>query len=316
MSKIITITFSPCVDKNFSAPAFVHSRKIHCSAPAFNAGGGGINVARALHRLGENAIAIFPEGGATGHLLQTMLEKENVPTITVPAVNETRENIMIRDDSTALHYQFIMPPVDLYDAEFDAIVAAVGEQVDAADFIVISGSLPSRFPGDVFDRISRLAKKHGVRIVIDTSGPPLLRALEAGAWLVKPNLNELCKLVGESLSNKQEQSQAAQKLIQEYGCEAVVVSLGKEGAMLVTKDNITHYHAPLADTKSTAGAGDSMVAGIIHWLSVGNPLEDAVSFGVACGTSATLHEGTELCHPDDALKLYNDVMHYSLTQNA
>jgi len=302
---IITITFSPSLDKSFSSPQMIEGKKLYCSAPRFDAGGGGINVARALQRLGSSVTAIFPSGGRTGMMLERILEESKVSFVPVKVQEETRENIIINEKETGRHYQFIMPPPELNEQEYkDVLNMLESEAAGQLDYLVVSGSMPGGFPAYMFNRLSAFAKEAGCRLVVDTSGIPLVRALEAGVYLAKPNINELAKLTGRPSLEGSAIEAAAKDVLSTYKCEVLIVSLGRDGAMMVTHDRCHVFSVAGASVKSTVGAGDSMVAGMIHYLSSGRPLEEMVKFGVACGTAATLHEGTELCHSDDVEKIY------------
>ncbi|MCG2616286.1 1-phosphofructokinase family hexose kinase [Terrimonas sp. NA20] len=311
MTNIVTLTFSPSVDKSFSSPRFIPSKKLYCSAPRYNAGGGGINVARALRRLGGSATAIFPSGGRTGELLAMLLRREEVPLVEVKVKSDTRENIMITELDPSRHYQFILPPPEFSAEEYEAVFQVLRGATAHLDYLVISGSMPANFPSDMFSNIRSYALQQDCRLVVDTSGTSLVHALEAGIYLAKPNLNELRKLTGLPVIDMAEAEAAAKGILSKYSCEALVVSLGKEGAMLVTRLNTFLFKGPDTDVKTTVGAGDSMVAGMIRFLSMGRSLQDAVKFGVACGTAATLHEGTELCHLADCERLYKLVKEVS-----
>ena len=112
-------------------------------------------------------------------------------------------------------------------------------------------------------------------------------ALEKGVYLLKPNLSELCSLVGKEYLEMSEIEDAALDIIRSGKCEVLVVSMGPSGAMLVTKNEVKQYRAPVVKKLSTVGAGDSMVAGIVWKIEQGFPLTEAVRFGIACGTAAT-----------------------------
>jgi 6-phosphofructokinase 2 len=159
-------------------------------------------------------------------------------------------------------------------------------------------------PLDIFARIAAIAKKNKAKFIVDTSGEALQYAANEGVYLLKPNLSELSSLVGEEEINSNRIDQLAREIIAKGNCEIVVVSMGAAGAMLVTKDRVEQISAPVVKRKSTVGAGDSMVAGIVFSLLHGKPISESVKYGVACGTAATMNAGTELCRKEDADKLF------------
>lgn len=302
MVNIITITFNPCIDKSTSVTALAPEKKLRCTTPVFEPGGGGINVARALKKIGSDAIAVYPSGGYSGKFLNTLLENENINTITVETKNHTRENLIVLDLATNLQYRFGMPGSELLTTEWQKCLQIIEE--NDAEFIVVSGSLPPGVPEDIFAQISKIAKKKNRKLIIDTSGKPLELALKVGIYLAKPNMGELCKLAGKEELDAIEIEPAARKIINEGECEVLVISMGVGGAMLITKDEIYKIAAPVVKRKSTVGAGDSMVAGIVMKISEGRNLKEALQYGVACGTAATMNAGTQLCKKEDADKLF------------
>ncbi len=303
MSSIVTITFSPCIDKSTSITSLVPEKKLHCSTPKLEPGGGGINIARAIKKLGGEAIAIFPSGGYTGKYFNHLLEKENIPSVIIETNNETRENIIVFDESSTNQYRFGMPGTALNDNEWKQCLTAV-EKINDIEFIIASGSLPPGVPSNIYAQLARIAKNKNAKFVVDTSGEALKQAVEEGVYLLKPNLGELCSLTGKASLQTREVKDIARAIIEKEKCEVMMVSMGADGAMLVTKDMAEIITAPTVIRKSTVGAGDSMLAGIVFYLSKGKDIFEAAQYGVACGTAATLNAGTELCKKEDADKLY------------
>jgi 6-phosphofructokinase 2 len=307
MSKIITITFSPCIDKSTSAPELIPEKKIKCSTPKLEPGGGGVNVARAIRKLGGEATAIYPAGGYTGQHFIKLMAEEAVPSVIIKTENETRENIIVLDESTNHQYRFGMPGTELTETEWKQILNAI-EEIKDVEFIVASGSLPPGVPPDIFARIAIIAKKKSSKFIVDTSGEALNHAVNKGVYLLKPNLGELASLIGKTYLEPGEAYIAARQIIEKGNCDVIVVSMGRAGAILITKETVMKYSLPPVKIKSTVGAGDSMVAGIVLKLSKGKNLDEAVRYGVACGTAATMNAGTELCKLKDVKTLYEVIL--------
>ena len=303
MPSIVTITFSPCIDKSTSIPRLMPERKLRCAVPVLEPGGGGINVARAIQKLGGSAVALFPAGGYTGKYFIELLEKERVPSILVETKNETRENIIVVDESSNEQYRFGMPANPLRESEWKELLRLLDAMTDI-NFIVASGSLPPGVPTTIFADVAVLAKKKNAKFIADTSGEALEHATREGVYLLKPNLGELSYLAGKDYLHEKEIPAIAKQLIQEKKCEVIVVSMGSAGALLVTKTIEKKITPPPVQRKSTVGAGDSMVAGIVLSLSKGKDIETAVEYGVACGTAATLSPGTGLCQPENVNRLF------------
>ena len=155
MSNILTLTFSPCIDKSFSIPELIPEKKLRTSIPKTEPGGGGINVARVLARLGTNAIALYPSGGYTGQALDELIAKEHIPAIPVKTRNETRENVIVLETSTNKQFRFTMPATSLSEKEIERLLESI-EHVKKPDFIVVSGSLPAGIAPNIFSRIARI----------------------------------------------------------------------------------------------------------------------------------------------------------------
>ncbi|HEY8402460.1 MAG TPA: PfkB family carbohydrate kinase, partial [Cytophagaceae bacterium] len=202
-------------------------------------------------------------------------------------------------------YRFGMPGTELSPNEWKKCLDFLSDPNHHIDYLVASGSTPPGVPMDFYASISKIAKDKGAKLVLDTSGEALKAALSAGnIYLAKPNLRELTELVGKELKNIAEQEDAALKVIDKYKIEILVVSLGASGAFLASKAGVYHVAAPSVAKKSTVGAGDSMVAGMVLSLSRGMSLPDTLKFGVAAGTAATMNAGTELCRLEDVEALY------------
>ncbi len=303
MSLIVTITFSPCIDKSTSVSSLIPEKKLKCAAPKLEPGGGGINVARALKKLGGKATAIFPSGGYTGKFFNHLLEKENIPSVIIETANETRENIIVLDESTNNQYRFGMPGTELMENEWKQCLKEV-EKIKKADFIIASGSLPPGVPLNIYAELAKMAKRNNSKFIVDTSGEALKEAVDEGVYLLKPNMGELSSLAGKKELQPGEVKDIASGIIAKGKCEVMVISMGAAGAMLVTKEITEIITPPPVIRKSTVGAGDSMIAGMVFYLSMGKSLIESVEYGVACGTAATLNPGTELCKKEDADRLY------------
>jgi 6-phosphofructokinase 2 len=307
MQSIITITFSPCVDKSTLVQAIIPEKKITCTTPKLEPGGGGINVARAIKKLGGYATAVFPSGGCTGKTFNYLLKKEDVPNIIIETNNETRENIIVFDESSNNQYRFGMPSTGLRKSEWQQCLHEI-DKINNIGYIVASGSLPPNVPISIFAQLAKMAKRKKAKFILDTTGKALLNTLSKGVYLIKPNAGELAALAGKKkLLSIAEIKKYAKQLINRYQCEVIVVSLGAVGALLVTKNECELIKCPNVIRKSTVGAGDSMVAGIVFYLHKNKTIFEAVQYGVACGTAATMNSGTELCKKKDADKLLHQM---------
>jgi 6-phosphofructokinase 2 len=216
----------------------------------------------------------------------------------------TRDNLSVRDTITNLQYRFGVPGPHLTEKEWQEVLKEIERNVGENDYLVASGKLPLGIPTDFYVRVSKIVSKKKGRFILDTSGEALLPSMEADIFLMKPNLSELSIMCGVESISVLELESLTQMLLQKYSIEVLVVSLGPKGAFLATRDTMEHIAAPTVHQKSTIGAGDSMVAGMVLSLIKGRSYGEMVRYGIACGTAATLHPGTQLCKKEDADKLY------------
>ncbi len=305
MVRIYTLTLAPSLDSATLTPQIFPEGKLRCSAPVFEPGGGGINVARAIVHLGGSATALFPAGGATGEHLVALLNDEQVAADTVSARDWTRQNLHVHVESSGEQYRFVMPGATITDDEFRQLEEKV-LAIEAGAILVISGSLPPGVSVEKLQQLIKAARQQGIRLIIDSSGDALAAALEVGdIELVKPNQKELAALVKRSLSAPDDVRQAAMELVQQGKARRVVVSLGPQGALGVDGSDCVQVVPPPMKSQSTVGAGDSMVGAMTLRLAQDAPLLDMVRYGVAAGSAATINQGTRLCSQENTERIYH-----------
>jgi 6-phosphofructokinase 2 len=303
---IVTLTMNPTVDLSTSVERVEPLRKLRCGAGRRDAGGGGINVARVLARFGADATAIYPVGGSLGQLTQQLVHQEGVKSLTVPIRGETREDITVSEAATGRQYRFVLRGPELARAEW---IACLDDFVGIrADFICASGSLPPGVPEDFYARVAKLVVGWGGKLLLDTSGPALKAALAEHIFLIKPNLREMCELVGAFLETQAARIGACRGLIAEGRVEIVALTLGADGALLVTANRAWRAEALPIKPISTVGAGDSFLGAMLWALQSKMSLEDCFRYAVAAGSAALLVEGTDLCRPKDVAGLFAQVV--------
>lgn len=300
---VVTVTLNPCIDKSFRVERVIPDRQLDAEDVRMDPGGGGLNVARAIHALGGDALALWTCGGTTGTRLAELLDEEGVHHQPVRIEDLIRENLIVSERSSQQQYRFGMPGPDLREAEREGWSRALHGLSPPPDHVVFSGSLPRGVDAAWYrERIAALRDR--MRVVVDAKKEALAAALGAGVYLVKPNVSELGQAVGRELSDDDEIEQAAGELIAKGAAGAVLVSLGRGGAMLVHEKGVERFAAPSVRTRSRIGAGDSMVGGLVHGLDQGWTLRDATALGVAAGAACVMTEGTELCRREDVERLY------------
>lgn len=308
MPTIVTITFNPCIDKSTTVESLLPDKKLYCLDFKNEAGGGGINVAKALKHLGSNnSLAVYLAGGYTGVILNSLLQQEKIKAKIINTDIDTRENIMITDKTSNLQYRFITQGNPVNEIHWRKCLQVI-EGVKNVKYLVVSGSMQTGYPQDIFILLANMAHQKGARLVIDVPGKTIQAYPIKKAYLLKPNLNELSLFSGREELQGDDIIKAAKDIIFKNISEVVVVSMGAAGALLVTHDTTEQFMAPPVKRKSTVGAGDSMVAGIVQYLSSQKSISEAVRFGIACGTAATMNEGSRLCSRSDVDNLYNSMI--------
>lgn len=307
MQSIVTITMNPALDRSTRVGRVVPEQKLSCDIPKHDPGGGGINVARAIHKMGGEAQAHYLSGGAIGMILQELLDREGVDHYPTSVAEATRANLTVLDESSGQQFRFGMPGPTVRADEWPRMLDMIRELEPRPAYVVAGGSLPPGVPDDFYARLADPVEETGARFVVDARGAPLREAVDRGVYLIKPNVRELGTLEGAKIEREQEQEATAKKLIEAGKTEVVVVSLGAAGALLVTEDVCTRIRAPSVRVVSKIGAGDSTVGGIVLALARGKPIVQAVRYGVAAGAAAVISPGTELCKLEDVERLYDKI---------
>lgn len=306
--KIATLTLNPALDKSTHTDKLAPEQKLRCSPVEVDAGGGGINVSKGIHKLGGKSLAVFPAGGRNGDYLCQILRDAGIETGVIEQEAETRENISVTENRTGHQFRFTTSGMPLSEKIADECLEHIRQF--QPDILVASGSLPPGLPETYYEKVAFFSKKINAKLVLDTSGKALTAAADEGLFLLKPNLAELSALAGVDKLESEDVDDAALEIIKAGKCHMVVVSLGPQGALLVTAREAYHVPAPPVLKRSTVGAGDSMVAGMVWALNEGKTPLEMVQMGVACGSAATLNEGTELFQKEDALRLFKWIGNY------
>jgi 6-phosphofructokinase 2 len=304
MPSIATVCLNPAVDRYTDVDRIEPDTKLRCSRLTRQPGGGGVNVSRVLRRLGADSMAMYLYGGLTGRLYQHLLEREELTHCGIETKSWTRENTMVFEKQTDSQYRFILPGPEIAQGEWQGFLQQVEDLEPFPEFLVASGSLPPGIPDDGYAQLARVAGERDARYVLDSSGDALKRAVEEGVFLLKPNANEMADLVGRDIGNREELIAAARELIGDQKVQVLVVSLGSDGALLVTRDRCEIFEAPKVKVDSVVGAGDSMVAGVVAGLARGRAIDDAVRLGVAAGAAAVTTPASELALREDIDDLY------------
>lgn len=307
---IVTLTMNPTLDKSASIEHVIAEQKLRCHTLRHEPGGGGINVSRAIRKLGGQALTYYTSGGANGQILEALLDQDGLDHHhPFRIADSSREGLTVFEEATGQQYRFNLPGPTLQKKEWQHCLDELSKIDPAPDYVVASGSLPQNVPTDFYAQVSRLTQEFDAKFILDTSTTTALQAaLEEGVYLIKPNLREFRELANSKLEDEAEQEAFASEIVQQGKCEAVVLSLGAAGVLLMTPhEGCQRLRAPTVPIESKVGAGDSTVAGIVLSLQRGKSLRDAVRFGVAAGAAAVMTSGTELCRREDTERLFTKI---------
>lgn len=303
MAKILSIALNPAIDIASEAEQIRHTHKTRTHNQQQFPGGGGINVARVIAELGGKCDLVYLSGGATGELLENMLKCIHVQHFPIHIKDPVRIAYMVHESSTGLEYRFVPEGPVVSEEEVKPLFDFM--KTSDAEYFIASGSLPRGVETDIYSRMADIASRKGARFVLDTSGDALKVTLSRSrVFLVKPSVGELEGLVGRRL-NHDTAGEAAREIVQSGAAEYVALTMGKDGALLATAEDVIRLPAIEVPVQSAVGAGDSFVAAMTWSLAEGHEIGEAFRFGLAAGAAAVMTPGTELCRRKDVLDLYD-----------
>jgi 1-phosphofructokinase len=277
--EVVTLTLNPAVDCTVTIPGFTAGEVNRVETVQHRAGGKGVNVALALAGMGHRVAVTGFLGEENRALFDQAFRESQVADYFVHLAGSTRVGIKIVDvennQTTDINFPGLTPPSNAL-----RLLRSGMEQL-AASWFVLSGSLPDGVDATIYQSLIRSLRQRGCKVALDTSGTPLRHALEAGPHLIKPNLDELSTLLGAPLDSRESIVNAARETLQRYGVGLVVVSMGAEGALFVTKDECITAVPPATEVRSTVGAGDAMVAGAVSGALRGLSLADQARLATA-----------------------------------
>ncbi len=297
---IYTVTLNPAIDYYISMNEF-HEGELNSINNGYTLPGGkGINVSKVLKNFGIESTALGFAGGFTGNYIRTNLKEYGITENLVQLKENTRINVKLRTDKDESEIAGYSPKIS--EKECQNFLETM-KDIKSGDILVLSGSVPKSLDSKIYQRIIDLLPEN-VKVILDTRGEPFNHALERGVFLTKPNNVELGEFFNEKYETVEEIIAAGEKL-RKLGSENVLISLGKNGSVLVTEKGSWVGNVPKGELVSSVGAGDSMVAGTLYGIVKGMPIEEAYRYGIASGSATAFTEG--LTTLNDMEKLLNDI---------
>lgn len=306
MTSILTITLNPTVDLSIDADHVAPERKLRCSRPVTDPGGGGLNVSRAILALGGNSTAFVALGGPTGDKVMRLLAEAGIGLFPFPAPGETRMSLTVTDGSSGEQYRFVMPGPDWRASDVEKALRRIARAAPEGGIVVLSGSQPPGVPPDFPARLATRIAATRARLFLDTSGKALHALLGARAKpadVLRMDDLEAEDLAGRPLPTRADSADFAQGLVARGLAHAVIVARGSEGNVLATPEARWFAVAPKVPVVSKVGAGDSFVAAFTLALGRGHSLPEALRWGAAGASSAVMTPATDLCHLADVKRL-------------
>lgn len=310
MRPILTVTLNPALDLATHVPSVAPGLKLRCTAPRLDPGGGGINVSRAISRLGGGSLAFVALAGGTGAQVAEFLHSEGITLVTFPGPGETRQSLTVNEDTTGRQFRFMLPGTAWDAARIAAASRALAEAAPLTGTVVLSGSNPPGLPDDFAARLAaELAARpeSHARLVVDTSGKPLARIVAGpvpGLDLLRMDQEEAEELAGHGLETAVATADFASALVARGVARRVIVARGADGSVFVEPGLRLSSRPPRVEVVSKVGAGDSFVAGFVLSEARGAAPAEALARGVAAAAAAVMTVGTELCRRDDAERIY------------
>ena len=303
---IATVTLNPAVDKSLTVMDFAPGKTNRAEVTGIDAGGKGVNVARAAHRFGLPVCTLGFAAGRNGRFILDELAASGIPADFIDVPGETRVNLKIQDPAHGTETEINEPGFQVSRTHLDEFRTKLREYAPRCDLVVFSGSLPPGLSPETYGDLIAITRRCGATAVLDTVGEPLRRGLTAGVELVKPNRAEVEYLFQKPLRSPQELADAARSMLQ-MGAQQVVISLGAEGAVGATREGVLMARPPRVELRSSVGAGDAMVAALAYGIVRHLPFRDAFRFAVAASAATVARNGTKLADFAAAQELLGQV---------
>lgn len=303
---ILTVTLNAAIDKRYVVEGFRVGEVNRVKACAYTPGGKGLNVSKPASIAGARVVATGFVGGHAGHYIEDALKPFGIESQFYHMKDESRSCINIWDETAHVQTEFLEPGFTVSEEDFKGFEAKFAGLVKDADVIAMSGSVPKGLDGTAYQRLVKICRDAGKKVILDTSGTLLQMGIEAKPTMIKPNIDEIRMLTGKNCDDPREMVDAA-KEIHEKGVEIVAVSLGGDGSFVVCDEGIFRAQVPKIDAVNTVGCGDSMIAGFALGLSEGLSVKETLRKASAISAAAALREETGFFVKEDMERILPQV---------
>lgn len=302
---ILTITLNPSVDRRYVVNGFEKGKVFRAEEVQYTPGGKGINVTKVIKSLGEPVMATGFLGGRSGEYIKDELDSMDIQHNFIGINGETRTCIAILSEDKS-QTEVLEGGPNISEEEIENFFEMYSDVIRDCEIICASGSLPEGLGMDTYRKLIDIAKEHEKKFILDTSGEALKLGAKGAPFLVKPNKEELEKLVGHNISNEDEIAEGAKHLL-DKGINIVVVSLGSEGAMAFSGDYAYKVKVPKVNAVNPVGSGDSMVAGFSVSILRKYDFETMLRLAAACGTANAMERETGKVNIDNVRRIMKGI---------
>lgn len=303
---IITVTLNPAIDKTIEIDEFKIGNVNRIVSTRVDVGGKGINVSKVIKELQHKSLALGFLGGGSGNQIKKYLDDSNIRNDFLTVKGETRTNLKIIDKVNNTHTDINENGPSVTLSDITNMKEKIIEYCEEKSLVVLSGSVPSGINSSIYAEIIKDIKNKGGKVILDADGDMLMQGMKSGPYLVKPNIDELEKAFGISIDNENKIIETSKKIL-EYGVKHVVISLGGEGSMFISRDKIAKVAGLQVEVKSTVGAGDSMVAAMAVAIENNYDFEETIKLACATSTANVMTEGTQTGKFEDIERLKKQI---------
>ncbi|HVN55229.1 MAG TPA: 1-phosphofructokinase [Anaerolineaceae bacterium] len=291
-NRVVTVTINPAIDQTVTIPNFTAGAVNRVQSSQMDAGGKGINVASFLADFGERATVTGFLGAENDEIFRNLFERKGITDRCVRIAGQTRIGVKISDQVLHQTTDINFPGEEPSEADITHLFEILAELAPTHEWFVLSGSIPQGVSAGIYAEMVRILA--GKKVVLDTSGKGFREAVPAGPWLIKPNVDELSEYAGRQLDSPAAILEEARSIMGRNNIHCVVISMGKEGAIFVESNETIWVVPPPVEVKSTVGAGDAMVAGIVAGKIRGLSLSECARLATAFSVTAISHIGSGL----------------------
>lgn len=303
---ILTVTLNAAIDKRYVVDGFLEGEVNRVAKCSYTPGGKGLNVSKPAVIAGGEVVATGFVGGHAGQYIEDALKPLGITSAFYHLDSESRSCINIWDGKKEIQTEFLEPGFEVKQEEFEGFLQLFQTLIEKADVIAISGSVPKGLDGTAYQKMVKMVKDAGKKVILDTSGNLLKMGIEACPTMIKPNLDEIRMLTGKSCDTLEDMVEAAKK-IHSQGIEIVAVSLGGEGSFVVSESGVYRARVPKLHAVNTVGCGDSMIAGFALGLSENLPIDEILKKASGISAASALREETGYFRMEDMEKLLPEI---------